>query len=169
MKRAALLGACLVLLTSQADAQWRPDGAVSAYVQVEAENNSRGLGGGVLIDVWQPFGAFQLGFSAGAGAITSDNDDANRIFAPVAATVGVGFKPQPVGLRAIARGGFWAGATNEGLRGGGFLAGGVAMDIRMDDTLSLGISFEGWRLWGELRRFLLVPALSLVWRLGGDP
>lgn len=165
MKRAALTALLwtAVLGTAHADGPWRPSGAVSALMPIDLED--RGLGGGLLLDFWQPVGAFQFGFSAGLTALTSDNPDASAIVTPLAATVGIGSAPRPVGVRAYVRGGVWAGATDSGLRGGGLLSGGAALDIRLDDTLALGIAVEAWRTWGKLDRLMIAPSLSLVWRL----
>ncbi len=165
MRRAALtvLVWTATLGTAHADGPWRPSGAISALMPIDLEDG--GVGGGLLVDLWESLGAFQIGFAAGLAALTSDNPNASAIVTPLAATVGIGSRPHPISVHAYVRGGVWGGATNSGLRGGAFVAGGVALDVRLDDVLGLGIGGEVWRTWGALDRLMLAPTLSLVWRL----
>jgi hypothetical protein len=74
-----------------------------------------------------------------------------------------------VGFHVFLRGGLWAGATNEGLRAGAWAAFGARFEIRLDDAIAIGVTFETWRLSGELARWMVLPGLSLVWRPVEDP
>jgi len=148
-------------------ADWEPSGSIRGFLLWEPGEDERRLGGGTMVDLHQRFGPATVGLAIGIGAITSDNDDVNRIFAPIGATVGIGFLPDPVGVHAYVRAGFWGGATNLGLRGGAWLSGGARFDVALGERIALGVDVEVWRLWGELERFLVSPGLSLVWHMGG--
>ena len=153
----------VALGTARADGPWRPSGTMSALLPIDVEDG--GVGGGLLLDLWQPVGAFHFGFAAGLMALSSHDPSASAIVTPLAASVGIGTTPRPVGLRAYVRAGVWGGATNSGLRGGALLCGGVALDVRLDEVLALGIAAEAWRSWGSWDRLTIAPSLSLVWRL----
>lgn len=152
-------------LASTAEAQWDPSGTVSAQVLFEVGTSETRRGGGLMVDVWEPFGVFQLGLAFGISAITSDNDDTSQILTPLGLSVGVGTRGTTVGFRLAMRGGMWGGATKSGLEAGGWLSAGGTIDVALDDTISLGVGVEYWRLWGNFDRDVVVPSLQLVWRI----
>ena len=158
---AALIG---LGITTSASAQWRPSGDLTGFLLVERGGEEPRVGGGLLVDLYERFGALRLGFGLGMAASTSDNDNVNRIFAPVGAYVGVGSTDSRIGLHAHLRGGFWAGATNIGLRAGPWLGGGAMMDVALDGSLRLGLGFEYWMFFGDgPRRDMFTPTISLRW------
>jgi len=159
-----LLVATALLAASPTSAQWSPDGALTGLAQIEVGSEERRVGGGLLVDVLQGWGAFRLGFSAGIGALTSGNDEVNRIFAPLGVAMGLASSEEAtVGVVALARAGLWAGADKAGLRGGGWIGGGAQLAIRFDPRLQLGAGVDLWLLTGERSRTLIVPTLSLRW------
>ncbi|MCA9613451.1 MAG: hypothetical protein H6721_04520 [Sandaracinus sp.] len=161
-----LLLAALVLaaFAPAAHAQWEPSGAITGLLAIEPTADERRLGGDLVVDLFERVGPATFGLGIGVGASTSDNDDVNRVFAPLTLTAGIGLRPRPVGFHVFLRGGFWAGATNDGLRVGGLAGFGARLEVRLDDALAIGATFETWRLAGELERWMILPGLSLVWR-----
>lgn len=161
-------------LGSAADAQWDPSGTVSAQVLFEVDTDETRRGGGLMVDVWEPFGVFQLGLAFGISAINSDNDDTSQILTPLGLSVGVGTSGAIVGFRLAVRGGMWGGATKGGLEAGGWMSAGGTLDFALsgpadgaaDDghSVSLGVGLEYWHLWGKFDRDVVVPSLQLVWR-----
>jgi hypothetical protein len=145
-------------------AQWEPSGAISGLLAIEPTADERRLGGDLVVDLFERVGPASFGLAIGIGASTSDNDDVNRVFAPLGLSVGVGVAPRPIGFHVFLRGGIWAGATNAGLRAGGWVALGARVELRLDDAIALGLTFETWRLAGQLERWMILPGLSLVWR-----
>ena len=99
-------------------AQWEPSGAISGLLAIEPTADERRLGGDLVVDLFERVGPASFGLAIGIGASTSDNDDVNRVFAPLGLSVGVGVAPRPIGFHVFLRGGIWAGATNAGLRAG---------------------------------------------------
>lgn len=152
------------LFASTARAQWEPSGTITGLLAIEPTADERRLGGDLVVDLFERVGPASFGLAIGIGASTSDNEDVNRVFAPMGLSVGIGIAPRPVGFHVFLRGGLWAGATNEGLRAGGWAAFGARLEIRLDDAIALGVTFETWRLSGELSRWMVLPGLSLVWR-----
>ncbi len=165
MRFAATLLVASAVWGSSAHAQWEPSGSVSAQVLFEVGTEETRRGGGILVDVWEPFGLFQLGLAVGISAISSDNDDTSQILTPLGLTLGIGTRGKTVGFRVAVRGGMWGGATKSGLEAGGWLSAGAGLDLALDDTVSLGVALDYWRLWGNVDRDVIVPALQLVWRL----
>lgn len=163
MTRFALL--FVLASTEVASAQWEPSGTVSAQVLLEVDTEETRRGGGFMVDVWEPFGVFQLGLAFGISAINSDNDDTSQILTPLGLTVGVGARGRVVGFRAVGRGGMWGGATKSGLEAGGWISLGASIDLALDEVVSIGVALDYWRLWGQFDRNVIVPALQLVWRL----
>ena len=151
-------------VATTASAQWEPSGTVSAQLLLEVDTSETRRGGGLMLDVWEPFGLFQLGLAFGISAISSDNDDSSQILTPIGLSVGLGTRGQVIGFRLVARGGMWGGATKSGLEAGGWMSFGGTLDAALDETLSLGLGIEYWRLWGDFDRHVIVPALQLVWR-----
>ena len=152
------------LFAPTARAQWEPSGAITGLLAIEPTADERRLGGDLVVDLFERVGPASFGLAIGIGASTSDNEDVNRVFAPMGLSVGIGVAPRPVGFHVFLRGGLWAGATNEGLRAGGWAAFGARFEVRLDDAIALGVTFETWRLSGELSRWMVLPCLSLVWR-----
>lgn len=167
--RGGALALALVAVTTAgaARADWEPSGAVSGLFAVEPGADERRLGGNLLVDLWQDVGVATFGLAMGVGATTSANDDVNRVFAPLGLSLGLSLRPRPVGGMLFARGGLWAGATNQGLAAGGWASFGGRLEVRLDDTVSLAATVEVWRLFGNLDRWMVLPGLSLVWRVGG--
>ena len=164
--RAAWLLLAWSAMAATANAQWDPSGTVSAQVLIEIDTTETRRGGGLMVDVWEPFGVFQLGLAFGIAAINSDNDDTSQILTPVGLSLGVGARGDALGFRLAARGGMWGGATKSGLEAGGWLSVGGTLDLALDETVSVGVGLDYWRLWGSFDRHVIVPALQLVWRLG---
>jgi hypothetical protein len=162
--RVGLALAALALFAAPTHAQWEPSGAVSGLLAIEPTADERRLGADLVVDLFERVGPATFGLAIGVGASTSDNEEVNRVFAPLGLSIGVGVAPRPVGFHVFARGGLWAGATNDGLRAGGWGALGARLEIRLDDAIALGASLEVWRLTGELERWMILPGLSLVWR-----
>ena len=152
------------LFAPTARAKWEPSGTITGLLAIEPAADERRLGGDLVVDLFERVGPASFGLAIGIGASTSDNEDVNRVFAPMGLSVGIGVAPRPVGFHVFVRGGLWAGATNEGLRAGGWAAFGARFEVRLDDAIALGVTFETWRLSGELSRWMVLPGLSLVWR-----
>lgn len=161
---AALTLAVSVFDAARARAQWEPSGAITGLLAVEPTADERRLGGDLVVDLFERVGPASFGLAIGIGASTSDNGDVNRVFAPLGLSLGVGVAPRPIGFQTFVRGGIWAGATNAGLRAGGWAAFGARLEIRLDDAIALGVTFDTWRLAGKLERWMILPGLSLVWR-----
>lgn len=159
-----VLACAMATTVAPAHAQWTPSGAISGMLAIEPTADERRLGGDLVVDLFERVGPATFGLAIGVGASTSDNEDVNRVFAPLGLSIGVGVAPRPVGFHVFLRGGLWAGATNDGLRAGGWAAVGARFEIRLDDAIAVGVTFETWRLSGELERWMILPGLSLVWR-----
>lgn len=172
-RRGGALGAVLVawLFSSPAQAEVLPAGALRGALLVQGSDSRPGadetrFGGGLLVDLWQPFGPFRVGGAAGIAAIRSGNDDANDVFLPLAASVALTSQERgkPVAVTAALRAGGWAGATNAGLAGGAFLAGGVHLDVRLDAGLHAALGVDVWAVFGDgEQRVFWVPSVGLSW------
>ena len=174
MSSRGVLGAVFffaLLIAAPAHADVLPAGALRGAVLVQGADTRPGanetrFGGGLLVDLWQPLGPFRLGGAAGIAAIRSDDDDANDVVLPLAASVALTSQDRDTRIAAtgVLRVGGWAGATNSGLAGGAFLAGGRQLDGRWDAGLHAIVGADVWALFrGGARRLYWVPTIGLSW------
>ncbi len=156
--------AALFLFASDARAEWRPKGSLSTFLVLEPETEGAQVGVGTRLSIWENFGPLELGGTVGILTLRHEDDDADQLVAPIGLHLGLGTVPDPIGVRLIGAAGVWAGATNQGLRASAWFAAGVILEARLDDTLALGLDFQGMRLWGELERNVVQLGISLTWR-----
>ena len=115
-------------------------------------------------DLWFPLEGFRLGGFIGVGAVPSEDDVRNRIFMPVGLSLGYEIVGDSVGVAIRARGGIWAGATQETkLTMGGFLAGGAYLLIVLGDGVALDVGMDVWGILGDGETVLISPSLGLTW------
>lgn len=148
-----------------ARADWDPDGSIAAQLHFELGDQGE-RGGTLLVDLWQPYGAFRLGLAAGVGALTGGADDgeSNRAFAPIGLSLGLAGMGERVGGSVTLRAGPWGGATNDGLNGGVFLSAGASFDLRWGDQLAISLVTDFWLIAGAGEvRTTLAPGLALRW------
>ncbi len=156
----ALAWAAAALAVTPARAEVRPEGAVDAVGLVAAD----AFGGAATVDLWAPAGPLRLGGVLGLGALTSGDDQRSRVLMPVGASVGLVFggdRRPFFDLRL--RAGAWAGATSQGLRVGGWLAGGAYFGYALGPNVSLGAGVSAWLLAGHGHIVAVAPGLTFAW------
>lgn len=175
MKRAlALTAALLCAAPSLAGAQDAPAGAVSAHMLVSASTGSQSgldpdlwvpdLGGALGVDLWVPLDIFRVGGFLGVGVLPSANDEHNRVFMPLAASVGLEVLGEVVGVSLRARGGLWGGATQEvKLTAGGFVGGGAYLLFNLGAGAALAVGMDVWGLLGDGQTALFAPGVGFTW------
>ena len=171
LRLALLVAPCFVIalgLGARASAEWRPSGAITGDLLIREgtvlSSGSVELGGGVLVDLWQPFGVTKLGFAFGIQGLGGP-DDQTRIFTPIAASFAVGNEPRPVGAELRLRAGAWTGATNSGFAAGPLLTAGAYLTLEVDPTVRVALGMEGWFMFGHGDAIAYAPSLSLAWTL----
>lgn len=171
--RYALLFAALVgTAPATALADWEPDGSVAGQAHFELGGPGE-RGGTILVDLWESFGVFRLGFAAGIGVLTGSPDagEANRAFAPLGLSLGLaGMGAAGVGGSVTLRAGPWGGATNEGLKGGFWMSAGASLDLRWGERLVVAFLVDYWLIAGNGEvRSTIAPGAALRWTFGdGD-
>lgn len=154
------LAACLAAPAS-AQAQDAPAGAVTAHLLVSPRAE---LGGALTAELAYPLGIFRLGGFLGVGAMPSDDDVYNRVFLPAGASVGVDVLGDVVGFALRARGGLWAGATQDvKLTAGGFVGGGAYLLIALGAGANLSVGLDVWGLFGDGETAIFAPGVGLTW------
>jgi hypothetical protein len=139
----------------------RGAGALSGHVLLRNAKDPD-LGGAALFDLWFTDGALRIGAALGL-AFVAGEDDQDRLFAPLGASLAVGSKPRPVGFALRLRGGGWTGATNGGFAGGGWLAAGFYIEYALDPRLAIAAGMDAWFLFGHGDTTIFAPGVSLVW------
>ncbi len=158
---------------AEAAAEWRPSGSLGADLLIhsaaESADDTVDYGGGLLLDLWQPFPRQRLlvGFAFGLQGLGGGAAD-SRLFTPIAASLAVSSAPRKVGFEARLRAGIWTGATDAGFAAGGLFTLGAFMDVALDSTLSLAMGLDFWLLLGHGDTYLFAPMVALVWTLD-DP
>lgn len=164
----AFLSISVFVAAPTAAAQWRPDGAITGDVLVRQGtalgSGKPDLGGGLVVDLWQPYGVVGVGFCFGLQAL-GGGAAVTRVFTPIAASMVVGSRPRPVGAELRLRAGAWTGATNAGFAAGPLLTAGAYMVIEVDPTVRVAIGMEGWFAFGHGNTYVFAPSLSLAWAL----
>ena len=146
---------------AEAQSEWRPAGSISAGVLFQDGNPGPGL----IVDLWEPVGLFNIGGALGVAAVTAAQEEETQAFMPAGVSVALRL---PVGRGAIdlgARGGLWAGARKEGLRVGPWASGGLRLSFPVDDSVWISLSGELWFMGGESSSLLWMPQLGITWDL----
>lgn len=166
-------GAVALVAPLGASAQVRPAGAISGHglfsFRSTDEGTDEGQGGALVADLAFPLGAFHLGGGLGVGAISSEVDDASRVFMPITVTLAGVFRVNDVWIDVRGRAGMWAGATNQGLGVGGFFSAGAFLGYSLGEEVGLGIAFDAMFLLGYGDTIALAPGLRLVWAPSEEP
>lgn len=126
------------------------------------------LGGVLLFDVWYARGPLRLGGSTGITALFGD-DEETRTLAPLLASIAIESLGPRLGFSMRFRGGLWAGATDDGLRAGPMLAGGLFLHYLVDPRISIAAGVDTLFLFSHGDTSLFVPSISLVFRPGTSP
>ena len=149
-----------LVFPGRADAQEPSGGAQASFlVSVDGE-----LGGAISADVTYAIDWFRVGGFLGVGTVVADEDVRNRVFMPLAASVGVELSDEDVGMSLRARGGLWGGATQEvKLTAGGFLSGALYLLFVLGDGVTASMGLEVWGLLGDGETALFSPSLGLTW------
>lgn len=122
------------------------------------------LGGALTGEVDYALGVFRLGGYFGVVPVPSDEDVRNRVFMPLALSVGIDLLGDVVGFSARARGGLWGGATQEvKLTAGGFIGGGAYMLFNLGGGVGVSVGLDVWGLLGDGETLLFAPGAGLVW------
>jgi hypothetical protein len=159
----ALVALSFVALTSPAlaEAQEGPAGAVHAHVLASPRAD---FGGALSAELTVPLGIFRLGGFLAVAAVPSSEDVYNRIFLPIGPTVGIEVLGDVVGFALRARGGVWAGATQEvKLTAGGFLGGGAYLLFALGGGATLSAGLDVWGVFGDGQSALFAPGIGLTW------
>lgn len=160
----------VVASSSRTRADWQPSGRLSVPLHMDFQGEELRLGSGIQLDLHQLAGPLGVGFVAGVHSLTLGDDDDNRVFAPLGLSLSLGTHTagnarHAVDLSVVARGGLWAGATNQGIAAGPFVSGGMYLDIRLDDALFIVLGVDIWALFTHGTRIQVSPTLGLQWRL----
>lgn len=169
-RRRSLGAAALVALSlacAPASAQDAPAGSVSAHLLASP---SADVGGALGADLWYPIDVFRVGGFFGVAVLPSGQDAENRIFMPLAASVGIELLGEIVGFSLRARGGLWGGATQEAkLTAGGFVGGGAYLLFNLGAGVGLGVGMDVWGVLGDGESALFAPGLGLTWNPATTP
>ena len=157
---AVLLAAFLVTVSATARAE-DPAFALTVGPAVRAGTvgGERQFGGVLSFDVWYPRGPLRLGASTGIVSLFG-KDELTRTFAPLGPTFGFSLR---------FRGGLWAGVTDEGLRMGTMLTGGLFLHYRIEERISLALGVDTLFTFGHGDISLFAPSLSLVFSPRSEP
>lgn len=162
-----LVCAVLVLAASTARAQPAPAGAVTAHVLASPAPD---VGGAVGTELTMPIAIVRLGGFLGVGAVPSAEDVYNRVFMPVGASAGIEVLGDVIGFALRARGGLWAGATQETkLTAGGFVGGAAYLLFSLGSGVGLGVGLDVWGLFGAGETALFAPGVGLTWTPPAGP
>jgi hypothetical protein len=120
-------------------------------------------GGAAMLDVWFAAGVFRIGGCFGVGATPAERDARNRVMMPLGVSMALYFPGDAVfSLRA--RGGVWAGATQDvKLTVGGFVGGGAGLGFAISPSVTLSAVFEAWGVLGDGETWAIVPGLAVEW------
>lgn len=162
------LALALGLVAPPAEAQAGPAGAVHAHVLASPRED---FGAALTGELTVPFDALRVGGFLGVGAVPSADDVYNRVFLPLGLTVGVdvlgdsaGSGPSMLGFALRARGGVWAGATQDvKLTAGGFLGGGAFLLFALGAGVSASVGLDVWGILGDGETVLFAPGAGLTW------
>lgn len=156
-----LLTAAIGGMPSLARAQDGPAGALTLNLLTTVAPD---VGGAIGADLWLPLDVFRIGGFFGIGALPSEDDVQNRIFMPLALSVGLEVLDEVVGVSLRARGGLWGGATQDAkLAAGGLVGGGAYLLFNLGGGASLSLGMDVWGLFGEGETALFAPGAGLTW------
>lgn len=147
-----------------AHAQPRPSGALAAGPLLRGAD----VGLSSLVDLWYRAGVVHVGGAMGVGAVTSDDDDETRIFMPVGVSAAIVLAGERAGGSLRARLGTWAGATNQGIRAGLWVAVGAHFEYALDAHVALAAGLDLWLLFAHGDATLLSPGVGLRWSFDGE-
>jgi hypothetical protein len=137
-------------------------GSVSGHAVVGAGSllaEQPELGGGGFADVLFGPGPLRLGAALGTWFV---NDQAGgRIVTPIALSSAIRIEPRPVGATFRARAGVAPGATGDGFTTAAILTGGVYLDFRVDEVISIGVGSDVSFLIGRSGRTDFLPGVLL--------
>jgi hypothetical protein len=125
-------------------------------------------GPAILVDLWEPLGPLLVGGAIGVAALTHPDADSTRSFMPLGVSLGVAIPMGRVFLAIRIRAGLWAGALNQGLFAGGWLAAAGCFEYALDDRVWVSAGLDAWYLMGRDSVLLYAPALGLSWQLDSD-
>lgn len=133
-----------------------PGGAITgSFLVSEGE-----FGGAGLVDVWAVLGPLRVGGAFGLGFMPSADDDRSRVIAPAGLSLGVQGVARRFVFEVRGRGGFWSGATNDGLRAGGWLAVGGHFGYELSPHVAITCGVDGWFLFGPAEAMVFAPGLG---------
>jgi hypothetical protein len=141
---------------------------VGPAVRAGTVGGERQFGGVLSFDVWYPRGPLRLGASTGIISLFGQ-DEATRTFAPLLASIAVETLGPTFGFSLRFRGGLWAGVTDEGLRAGTMLTGGLFLHYRVEERISLALGVDTLFTFGHGDISLFAPSLSLVFSPRSEP
>lgn len=159
---ALLVAALGITLPTAAARAEGPDGAVGAGPLVHDGE----IGGAGFVDLWKPVaGPLHIGGALGLAAFPADNADDSTVFMPAGLSIALSWTGGSTGMDLRLRGGGWAGATNDGLRAGGWLAVGAYVEYAFDPNVALAAGVDGWFVLGDPQAIYVLPTLGLTWTL----
>jgi hypothetical protein len=159
----------LALFTPEAEAQFRPAGAISGQALVtsgarlDGTGWDAGYGGGIIGDITAPFGIVRVGGSIGVFAITSQVDDASRVFMPVALSVSLVLRHDRFWADVRGRAGLWAGVSNQGLVAGPYFTAGAFFGYELSETVAIGAVVDAVFVLANGDTIGVAPGIGVVW------
>ncbi|MFK7985400.1 MAG: hypothetical protein AB8I08_05170 [Sandaracinaceae bacterium] len=174
---AALVGSAILFGVAGApvcaEAQDEPAGALGLHFLASPPLDSDGdpdtapivdIGGLLNADLWFPIDWFRVGGFIGVGTIPSEEDTRNRLYMPFGASVAVEVIGDDVGFSIRARGGLWAGATQEvKLTVGGLVGGGAHLLVHLGAGTALNVGLDVYGILGAGETFVFAPGVGLSW------
>ena len=144
-----------------ARAQDEPAGALGLHFLASPQQD---FGAMIGADLYYPIDWFRVGGFLGVGAIPSEEDVRNRVFMPLGASVAIEVMGADVGFSLRARGGLWAGATQEvKITAGGLVGGGAHLLVHLGGGTTLSVGLDVYGLFGDGETAVFAPGIGLTW------
>jgi hypothetical protein len=157
------------LLPTRAAAS-EPSGSVSGHAVVGAGSLTGGepeLGGGAVADLLFGGGPLLLGGALGTWFV--NDPEGGRFVAPIALASAIRIEPKPLGATFRLRLGLGTGATGDGFYAAAFFSGGVFLDFRLDEVISIGVGSDVSFLIGKNGRTDFMPGVVLTFTPKSTP
>lgn len=155
---------CIAAQGALASVAHAEDGVVGGSIAAQLVIADGDIGGGAMIDLWVPFGPLRIGGFLGANITPSERDNHNRIAMPAGALIGLTADLDGFYLSVLARGGLWAGSTQETkLTAGGLVGGAAFFDVHIGQGSTVGFGVDVWGILGTGETWAVVPSIRISW------
>lgn len=157
-RRFVALTAWLASLVTPTSVGAEPGGAITgSFLASEGE-----FGGAALVDVVAVLGPFRVGGAWGLGVLPSPVADGSHVIAPGGLSLAARGVARGFIFEVRGRAGYWSGATNVGLRAGGWLAVGGHFGYELSRHVAITWGIDGWFLFGHAASMALSPGLGFT-------